>query len=139
LPVGVAQLWIVRLNGAAKMNIVILPLILAAFCFWLYAEFKLGRGARIVLGLISILCGGFLAYAICQIRPFYENAWHRDSIRDATTLLKQGQTNVVISAFEIYSSVAATDSTFRASQQLMHTLSQKVEPNTALEPTPTAP
>ena len=110
------------------MNIIILPLILAAFVFWLYAEFKLGRGARIVLGLISILCGGYLVYAFCQIWPFYESAWHQNSIRDATTLLKQGQTNVVISAFETYSSIAATDSTFRASEQMMHILGREVEP-----------
>ena len=123
-----AQFLVVRLNDAAKMNIIILPLILAAFGFWLYAEFKLGRGARIILGLISIVCDGFLVYAVCQIRPFYESAWHRNSIRDATALLKQGQTNAVISAFETYTSVAATGSTFRASEQMMHTLSQKVEP-----------
>ena len=121
------------------MIIIILPLILAAFGFWLYAEFKLGRRARIGLGFVSILCVGFIVYAFCQLRPFYESAWHRNSIRDATALLKQDQTNDVISAFEIYSSVAATDSTFRASEQLMHTLSQKVEPNTSLEPTATAP
>jgi hypothetical protein len=116
------------------MNIIILPLILAALVFWLYAEFKLGRGARIGLGLVSILCGGFVIYAFCQIRPFYESAWHRNSIRDATALLKQGQTNVVISAFETYSSVAATDSTFRASEQLMHSLSREIEPNTQIGP-----
>ncbi|HKI69932.1 MAG TPA: hypothetical protein VKA67_10110 [Verrucomicrobiae bacterium] len=115
------------------MNIIILPLILAAFGFWLFAEFKLGRGARIILGLVSIVCGGFLVYAVCQIRPFYESAWHRNSIRDATALLKEGQTNVVISVFETYSSIATTGSTFRASEQLTHTLSQKVEPNTKID------
>src|ERR1035437_1089923 len=102
------------------MIIIILPLILVVWVLWLYAEFKLGRRARVIFGLIAILCSGFLVYAFCQIRPFYESAWHRNSIRDADVLLKQGQTNVLISAFETYSSIAATDSTFRASEQMMH-------------------
>jgi hypothetical protein len=95
---------------------------LAILIVWVYAEFKLGRRARIILGLTSMLCSGFLIYAFCQIRPFYENHWHRNSIRDAESLLKQGQTNIVISAFETYSSIAATDSTFLASEQMMHIL-----------------
>jgi hypothetical protein len=40
----------------------------------------------------------------------------------AESLLKQGQTNIVIRAFENYSSIAATDSTFRASERMMHDL-----------------
>jgi hypothetical protein len=104
------------------MNIIILPLILAVFGFWMYAEFKLGRGVRILSGLVAILFGGFLVYAFCQYHAFYESGWHRNSIRDATVLLKQGQTNIVISAFETYTNIAATDSTFRASEQLMHIL-----------------
>jgi hypothetical protein len=104
------------------MNIIVLPLILVIPVIWLYAEFKLGRRARIILGLISILCTGFLIYAFCQVKPFYESAWHRNSIRDAERLLMQGQTNMVISAFETYNSISATDSTFRASEQMMHIL-----------------
>jgi hypothetical protein len=104
------------------MNIIILPLILVVPIVWLYAEFKLGRGMRIALGLLSMLSGVFFIYALCQVRPFYESAWHRNSIRDAESLLKQGQTNIVISAFEIYNRVAATNSTFRASEQMMHLL-----------------
>jgi hypothetical protein len=104
------------------MNIVVLPLILAVLIIWLYAEFKLERRARIVFGFIAMLCGGFLIYAFCQIKLFYESAWHRNSIRDAEALLKQGQTNIVISAFETYTSIAKTNSTFRASEQMMHIL-----------------
>jgi len=104
------------------MNIIILPLVLAVAIFWLYAEFKLGRRARVILGLVAMLCAGFLVYAFCQVKPFYESAWHRNSIRDAESLLKQGQTNIVIRAFENYSSIAATDSTFRASERMMHDL-----------------
>jgi hypothetical protein len=66
-----------------------------------------------------MLCSGLLVYAFCQVRPFYESAWHRNSIRDAENLLKQGQTNLVITAFETYGSIAATDSTFRASERMM--------------------
>lgn len=105
------------------MNIIIFPLVLIIPLIWLYAEFKLGRWARIVFGFTSIFCSCFLVYAFSQIKPFYESGWHRNSIRDAEVLLKQGQTNVVISAFETYSSIAATDSTFRASERLMHILS----------------
>jgi hypothetical protein len=104
------------------MSIIVLPLILVVWVLWLYAEVKLGRRARIFFGLIAMLCSGFLVYAFCQVRPFYESAWHRNSIRDATSLLKQGQTNLVISAFETYTSIAATDSTFRASERMMHVL-----------------
>jgi hypothetical protein len=116
--VAVAQLLNVRLN----MSIIVLPLILVVLVLWFYAEFKLGRRARIILGLIVMLCSGFLVYAFCQVRPFYESSWHRNSIRDAESLLKQGQTNLVISAFETYTSIAATDSTFRASERMMHVL-----------------
>ena len=100
------------------MNIIILPLILVIPIIWLYAEFKLGRRIRIALGLLSIVCSAFLIYGFSQVKTFYESAWHRNSIRDAESLLKQGQTNIVISAFETYSSIAATDSTFRASEQM---------------------
>ena len=104
------------------MNIIVLPLILAVWALWIFAEFKLGRRARISFGLIAILSSGFLVYAFCQVRPFYERAWHRNSIRDAESLLKQGQTNLVITAFETYSSIAATGSTFQASERMMHVL-----------------
>jgi hypothetical protein len=104
------------------MNVLIFPLILVVSIVWLYAEFKLGRRARVIVGLISMLCGGFLVYAFCQVKPFYESSWHRNSIRDAESLLKHGRTNIVISAFETYNSIAATDSTFRASEQMMHVL-----------------
>jgi len=104
------------------MNIIVLPLILVVWVIWLYVEIKLGRRARIISGLIAMLCIGLLVYAVCQVRPFYESAWHRNSIRDATSLLKQGQTNLVITAFETYTSIAATDSTFRASERMMHVL-----------------
>ena len=104
------------------MNTFILPLMLVVVVFWLYAEFKLGRWARIICGFVTILCSGFLVYAFCQIKPSYESAFHRSSIRDAGTLLKQGQTNVVISAFETYTSIAATGSTFQASGRMMHVL-----------------
>ena len=47
------------------MNIIILPLVLVISMIWLYAEFKLGR-EHVHIGLISILCTGFLIYA-CQV------------------------------------------------------------------------
>jgi hypothetical protein len=97
-----------------------LLLFLAIPIVWLYAEFKLGRRTRIALGLVSMVCIVFLTNCFWMPTVFYERAWHRNSIRDAEVLLKQGQTNVVISAFETYSSIAATDSTFRASEQMMH-------------------
>jgi hypothetical protein len=56
------------------MNVIILPLILAVPIIWLYAEFKLGRLARITLGIISMVCSGFLIYGFCQVKPFYESA-----------------------------------------------------------------
>ena len=110
--------FFVRLN----MSVIVFPLVLIILAFWLYAEFKLGCRARIISGVIVMVCGGLLVYAFCQVRPFYESAWHRNSIRDAESLLKQGQTNIVITAFETYSSIAATDSTFRASERMMHVL-----------------
>jgi hypothetical protein len=72
-----------------------------------------------------MLLTGFLVYAFCQVRPFYEHAWHRSSIRDATRLIKEGQTNIVITAFETYSSIAETNSTFRASERMMHILERR--------------
>src|SRR5271154_1295092 len=104
------------------MSVIVFPLVLLVWAFWLYAEFKLGRQARGISGLVAMLCGGLLVYAFCHVRPFYESAWHRNSIRDGESLLKQGQTNIVITAFETYSSIAAPDSTFRASERMMHVL-----------------
>jgi hypothetical protein len=96
--------------------------ILAIPIVWLYAEFKFERGLRITLGLLSMICIFFLTNAFWENTVFYERAWHRNSIRDANYLLKQGQTNIVISAFDTYNSIAATGSTFRASEQMMHIL-----------------
>jgi hypothetical protein len=101
---------------------------LAIPIIWLYAELKLGRRARITLGLLSMICIVFLTNSFWESTVFYERAWHRNSIRDADYLLKQGQTNIVISAFDAYNSIVATNSTFRASEQMMHIL-QKARNN----------
>jgi high-affinity Fe2+/Pb2+ permease len=99
-----------------------LLLFLAVPIVWLYAEFKLGRRSRITFGLLSMICIVFLTNGFWESTVSYERAWHRNSIRDADSLLKQGQTNVVISAFDTYNSIMATSSTFRASEQMMHIL-----------------
>jgi hypothetical protein len=62
-------------------------------------------------------------YGFCVIRAFEENNLHTQSIAVAEGLLKQGQTNIVITAFETYSSIEATDSTFQASAHMLHDLS----------------
>ena len=100
----------------------ILLLFLAIPIVWLYAEFKLGRKARITFGCLSMVCIVFLTNAFWGLTVPYERAWHRNSIRDADFLLKQEQTNIVITAFDTYGSIAATNSTFRASEQMMHIL-----------------
>lgn len=104
------------------MFIPFLVFIIIVLAFWLFAEVKLGQRARITSGLIAIVFTGFLVNAFCRVKPFYESEWHRNSIRDATILLRQGQTNTVVRAFETYTSIAATDSTFRASERMARDL-----------------
>ena len=100
----------------------VLLLFLVIPIVWLYAEFKFGRRARITFGLVSMVCIVLLTNCFWEPTVFYERAWHRNSIRDADFLLKHGQTNIVISAFDTYGNIAATNSTFRASEQMMHIL-----------------
>ena len=107
-------------------NIVIMHflalILLVVPIIWLYAEFKLSRGVRVALGLLSLVTVGILTYSVSGVFRFYESAWHRTSIRDAADLLRKGDTNAVLHAFDTYTSVVATGSTFRASEKMMQSL-----------------
>jgi hypothetical protein len=94
--------------------------------WWVYAEFKMSRRVRITLGVLSFACVGFVVHTAYYVRNYYEDAWHRTSIRDATDLIRKGNTNAVLAAFETYSSGVATGSTFRASEKMMKTLSREM-------------
>jgi hypothetical protein len=89
---------------------------------WIYAEFKSSRGVRVGLGLLSLVVAGFVVYSISGVLQFYESGWHRTSIRDAAELLRKGDTNAVLRAFDTYNSIVATGSTFRASEKMMQSL-----------------
>ncbi len=101
------------------MHILVALIVLAALVGWVYAECRLGRVARIAFGLIGIAASAGLTLSLCQTKHFYENGWHRSSIKAAQRLLVRGETNAVISAFENYTSTSAKEGTFRASEQMM--------------------
>jgi hypothetical protein len=91
---------------------------------WLYAELKRGRIARISLGVLSIVSTGFLIQALDQIPRAYESAMHRGSIKAAEEQLRRGETNEVLKAFNAYNAIAATGSTFEASEAMWKILKQ---------------
>ena len=103
------------------MSVIILAFA-AILVVWVYAEFKLGRNARLVFGVLSIGGAVLLTYSIAQLSPVYESAWHRSSIKAAAELLAHGETNRVQEAFATYNSMVATASTFRASEEMWHVL-----------------
>jgi len=100
------------------MHIFAIPFLVVPIV-WLYAEFKLGRPARICLGVLSLVTVGLVTYSACSMFRHYESAWHRASIRDAADLLRKGETRPVQEALDQYNSMVATGSTFRASEKMM--------------------
>lgn len=104
------------------MNVfVVIPIALIPI-FWLYAEFKLGRAARVSFGFLSIVVAVFLTCLFSQFTSEYERAWNRSSIKLAEELLAKGETNHVQRAFNAYNTIIATGSTFRASEKMWHVL-----------------
>jgi hypothetical protein len=95
---------------------------------WLYAEFRLGRTARICLGVLSLCTVGLVTYSVCGVYRHYENAWHRNSIRDAAALLRKGDTRRVQEAMDQYNSMVVTGSTFRASEKMMQSFRADLSP-----------
>jgi hypothetical protein len=89
---------------------------------WIIAEFKSSRGVRLSLGLLSLVIVGVVTYSISGVFGFYESAWHRNSIRDASVLLRKGDTNAALRAFDVYNGIVTTGSTFRASEKMMQSL-----------------
>jgi hypothetical protein len=96
--------------------LVVIPIV------WIYAEFNWSRRVRVALGLLSLVIVGLVMYSVSGVARFYESAWHRTSIRDAAALLRKGDTNAVLRAFDAYNSVVTTGSTFRASERMMQSL-----------------
>ena len=94
-------------------------LLLIIPAFWLYAEFKLGRTARLVSGIISIAVVAVLIDSAFQYRRSYEKIWHRRSMHLAAELLSKGETNKLQRAFEAYNTTVRTGSTEQASSDML--------------------
>jgi hypothetical protein len=84
------------LPAAMMIAAVVLPLA------WLYSELDGARWVRILLGLLSIILATFVVSEMRLIIPSYTTNFHHFSISRATDLLKEGQTDAVIEAFDQY-------------------------------------
>jgi hypothetical protein len=118
------RLWQVARTRRLLMNVIMVAIFVVIPFLWLYAELKLGRIARICLGLLSVVSVAILTYSFGQLGPAYESEWHRNSIKVAADLLAKGETNRVQAALDSYNSVVPTSSTFRASEAMWHVLKQ---------------
>jgi hypothetical protein len=96
--------------------------LLAVPAFWLYAEFKLGRAARICLGIASIISIAFVASELSSIMPIEESVLHGSSLKLAGQLMASGQTVRVQQAIDAYNGQASTGSTYSAAGEMWDVL-----------------
>ena len=99
-----------------------LILFLLALAFWIYAERRLGVGARIGGGVLCIVLIACSAYFTASVMPSYERTVHRSSIRLTGELLSKGETQRVEQAISTYNSIAATGTTYRAGMEMWDVL-----------------
>ena len=97
---------------------ILLPLL----AFWIYAERRWGLVARISIGLALIIACAVIAHEFAMFIPRYERTFHRSSLRLANELTTKGETQRVQQAFQIYTSIAATGTTYGASMEMWHVL-----------------
>ena len=90
--------------------------------FWLYAEFKRGRAARISLGIASIISIAFVIYQLGGTIPAHESTMHSSSLRLAGQLMATGETTRVQQAIEAYNGEASTSSTYGAAMEMWYVL-----------------
>ena len=97
---------------------IFLMLFLGLFVFWIYAEFRLNRIARISAG---VTCLGLIALAtvfLASIIPHYESGFHRQSLRLCEQALTNGNPQLAIQALHTYNGIAATGSTYKAAMTM---------------------
>ena len=89
---------------------------------WLYAEFKLGRTARISLGIASIVSVTLVIYQFGRIIPTHESVFHSSSLKLAGQLMATGETTRVRQAIDAYNCEATTNSTYSAAMEMWYVL-----------------
>ena len=100
-----------------------MALLLLAFpVLWLYAEFKLGRVARMCLGIASIISITFVVSEFHNLGTTYETVLHRSSLKLAGELMASGQTVRVQQAIDAYNGLASTGSTYSAASEMWDVL-----------------
>lgn len=91
--------------------------------FWLYAEKRnLNFSLRLVSGLACMAFIGLAIGTADHIGASYERHFHKIDMKQMEQSLADGDTNVVLEALHTYNSIAATDSTYRAAQEMQRVL-----------------
>jgi hypothetical protein len=97
-------------------------ILLAVPALWLYAEFKLGRAARICFGIASVASIAFVASELQSIVPIQESVLHGSSLKLAGELMASGQAVRVQQAIDAYNGQASTGSTYSAASEMWDVL-----------------
>ena len=100
----------------------IVALALALFIYWLFAELKLGRTARIASGILCMVLVGFGTNVITLIIPKYESDFHKANMELVATLLTNGETQRVWQGIQAYTNAAATHATYGAALEMWDVL-----------------
>ena len=87
------------------LGYLILFLLFALPIAWLVAEFKFGRTARIIFGLVSLIWVGFCVAALIGVTTTFQyNIWYGNNTKDlidaSVRQLEAGNTNQVLNAFK---------------------------------------
>src|SRR5688572_25086516 len=93
-------------------------ILLLTLAYWIYAERRLGFGARVTSGVTCIVSVGCTCYYLMNIVPRYERTFHKSSIRLAGQLMATGETERVKQAVDAYNASASTGSTYGASMKM---------------------
>jgi hypothetical protein len=85
------------------LGYLVLSLLLVLPIAWLFAELKLGRTARITLGIISLIWVGFCVAAFIGVTTTFQyNSWYgnttKDLVDESVRQLEMGNTNQVLRA-----------------------------------------
>ena len=104
------------------ITLLIAPAVLLAVA-WLISEFKGGKRVRIMLGLLTIVVGGYLVHCAALVEWDFARGWYAVSLRQAEGLLLDGDTNTVLRAIRAHNVTAQTGTVYQATQTFMSEIS----------------
>ena len=83
--------------------LIVVAITIALPVAWFVSEFRGGRGVRLTLGCLAILCGFGVAFIVGSLERFNSNAWFGHASKqlvDATVSeLEAGHTNQILRTF----------------------------------------